>query len=275
MSYNPVMPSNSSPSLGDHLRAWRQRRRLSQLELALQAEISQKHLSFVESGRSAASRDLVLRLAEELNVPLRQRNAMLLAAGYAPIFGERSLDDVALRPARDAIHMLLKGHEPFPALALDRQWNMIAANGAVPPLLKGVKERKLLELPVNVLRLSLHPAGLAPFIENHWEWRSHLLDRLRHQIDLTADALLSDLLKELMAYPCPLARNEGNDEQHDYGGIAVPLKLRTEHGLLSFLSTTTVFGTPTEVTLSELALESFFPADKATAETLHRLGKGM
>ncbi len=267
-----MLPSSPPASLGDHLRAWRQRRRMSQLDLALEAEISQKHLSFVESGRSVPTRNMVLRLAERLDVPLRERNAMLLAAGYAPIFPQRSLDDPALKPAREAIDLILNGHEPFPALAIDRHWTLVAANNAVAPLLEGIADSALLEPPVNVLRLSLHPQGLAPRIANLTEWRAHLLERLHHQIDLTADAVLSELMGELMAYSAPSeAASSRRGAKRDYGGVVIPLELVTEHGLLSFFSTTTVFGTPIEVTLSELAIEAFFPADAATAEILRHM----
>jgi transcriptional regulator with XRE-family HTH domain len=145
-------------SIGDHLREWRQRRRLSQMDLALDAEISTRHLSFLETGRARPSRDMVLRLAERLEVPLRERNVLLLAAGFAPVFGERRLDDPALAPARAAVDLVLKGHEPYPAVAIDRHWTLVAANAAIPPLLAGV-DPGLLEPPVNVLRLSLHPTG--------------------------------------------------------------------------------------------------------------------
>lgn len=264
-----VMLHGSPPaSFGNQLRAWRQRRRLSQLELALDAEISQKHLSFVESGRSEPSRDMVLRLADRLEVPLRERNGMLLAAGYAPVFPQRSLDDPALKPARQAIDLILKGHEPFPALAIDRHWTLVAANGAVPPLLTDIADSALLQPPVNVLRLSLHPGGLAPRIANLGEWRTHLLDRLRHQIDLTADPVLSELMQELMAYPVLSESRDHAPETRDWAGVAIPFALATEAGILSFL-TTTVFGTPVEVTLAELAIEAFFPADARTAEVLH------
>ncbi|HEY7385679.1 MAG TPA: helix-turn-helix transcriptional regulator [Beijerinckiaceae bacterium] len=258
----PVRP------FGAYLRIWRQRRRISQLDLALDAEISQKHLSFVESGRSTPSRPMVLRLAERLQMPLRERNALLLAAGYAPEFAERALDDPGFKPARDAVDLILKGHEPYPALAVDRHWTLVAANGAVAPLLAGVAEPSLLTPPVNVLRLSLHPRGLAPQIVNLAEWRSHLLERLRHQIEVTADAVLVRLMQELEAYPVP--SDGAAAEARDYAGLVVPLRLRTSQGMLSLFSTTTVFGTPVDVTLSELAVEAFFPADAATAEALRK-----
>ena len=258
--------------VGQLLRAWRQRRRMSQLDLAGEANISTKHLSFVETGRAQPSRELLLELAEQLDVPLRERNILLTAAGYAPVFGERPLDNPALQAARQVIDLLLAGHEPYPALALDRHWTLVAANRAVAPLLAGV-DATLLRPPVNVLRLSLHPQGLAPRIVNFAEWRAHLLARLRHQIELTADARLIDLLTELRAYPTP-ARDQARSTMpdRDYAGIAVPLRLQTQQGTLAFLSTTTVFGTPVDITLAELALESFFPANAATAAILTRTG---
>jgi transcriptional regulator with XRE-family HTH domain len=252
-------------SLGDLLRDWRRRRRMSQLDLAMEAEISARHLSFVESGRSRPSREMLLHLCEMLAVPLRERNAVLLAAGYAPVFPNRPLDDPALQAARAAIDLVLTGHEPYPALAVDRHWNLVAANRALPPLLAGATP-DLLASPVNVLRLSLHPDGLAPRIANLAEWRGHLLARLRQQIEASADAVLADLHRELSAYPAP----EAQDAQHG-DSIAVPLRYKSEAGMLSLLSTTTVFGTPVDVTLSELAIEAFFPADAETAERLRTL----
>ena len=254
--------------LGDHLREWRQRRRMSQLDLALEADISQRHLSFIESGRATPSRDMLLHLAERLGVPLRDRNPLLLAAGFAPVFAERTLDDPALEPARSAIDMVLKAHQPFPALAIDRHWTLVAANAALAPLISGIADPSLLEPPVNVLHLSLHPQGLAPRIANLPEWRAHLIDRLRQQISASGDPVLERLLKELLSYPAPEAANEAHA---DHAGIAIPLKLSTKAGLLSLISTTTVFGTPVDITLSELAVESFFPADEETAAILRSL----
>ena len=266
------MNATAALATGDYLRTWRQRRCMSQLALALEAEISQRHLSFLESGRSAPSREMLLHLAERLDMPLRERNAMLLAAGFAPVYAERTLEDPAMVAARGAIELVLKGHEPFPALAIDRHWNLLAANAALGPMLAGVADRSLLEPPINVLRLSLHPEGLAPRIANLVEWRAHLLDRLRRQIAVTSDPVLADLLRELSAYPV----NDTLAELHaglptDHGGVLVPLELVTDAGLLSFISTTTVFGTPRDITLSELALEAFFPANAATAAILRRL----
>jgi transcriptional regulator with XRE-family HTH domain len=259
-------------SLGDILREWRRRRHMSQLDFALEADISQRHLSFIESGRASPSRDMLLRLAERLGVPLRERNPMLLAAGFAPIFTERSLDDPALAPARKAIDIVLKGHEPFPALAVDRHWTLVAANAALPPLLSGVTDASLLEPPVNVLRLSLHPKGLASKIANLPEWRHHLLERLRQQIVATGDQVLVNLLEELANYPAKNAEmRQSASGERDYAGIVVPLEIITKAGLLSFISTTTVFGTPVEITLSELAVESFFPANSETAAILQKV----
>jgi transcriptional regulator with XRE-family HTH domain len=259
--------------VGDHLREWRQRRRMSQLELALEAEISTKHLSFLETGRSQPSRDMVLNLAERLEVPLRERNVLLLAAGYAPVFRERPLADPALQAARSAVDLVLQGHEPYPALAVDRHWTMVAANRAVGRLLGGAAAT-LLRPPVNVLRLSLHPDGLAPRIANLAEWRAHLIERLRRQVEASADAVLTDLLGELSAYPAPRRpRSAPSADDQNYAGVVVPLRLVVDGGVLSFFSTTTVFGTPVDITLAELALESFFPADAATAEALRRLAR--
>jgi transcriptional regulator with XRE-family HTH domain len=259
--------------VGNLLRKWRERRRLSQLDLACEAEISARHLSFLETGRSLPSREMVLRLAEQLDVPLRERNALLVAAGYAPAFPERPLDDPALQSARKAVDLVLAGHEPYPAIAIDRHWTLIASNDAVPPLLDGA-DPSLLRPPVNALRLSLHPEGLAPRIVNLAEWRSHLLARLRRQIEVTADPVLEELLNELCGYPAP---GEGagaeNVDNREYAGVAAPFRIVTEQGVLSFISATTIFGTPVDITLSELALESFFPADAATANILRRFAE--
>jgi transcriptional regulator with XRE-family HTH domain len=266
------MNATVAHATGDYLRTWRQRRHMSQLALALEAEISQRHLSFLESGRSAPSREMLLHLAERLDMPLRERNAMLLAAGFAPVYAERSLEDPAMVAARGAIELVLKGHEPFPALAIDRHWNLVAANAALGPMLAGVADRSLLEPPINVLRLSLHPKGLAPRIANLVEWRAHLLDRLRRQIAVTGDPVLADLLQELSAYPVDDTLTQLHSGlPTDHGGVLVPLELVTDAGLLSLISTTTVFGTPRDITLSELALEAFFPANAETAGILRRL----
>ncbi|WP_019585919.1 helix-turn-helix domain-containing protein [Deinococcus apachensis] len=260
----------ASPSaFGDLLRGWRQRRRLSQLDLAGDADISARHLSFVETGRSTPSRDMVLRLAEQLDVPLRERNALLLAAGYAPMFAERPLHNPALCAAREAVQAVLTGHEPYPALAIDRHWTLVAANQAVGPLLVGVAP-ELLAPPVNVLRLSLHPGGLAPRIVNLGEWRLHLLTRLDGQIGRSGDPELEALRRELAAYPFAEHLQEAAPIPA-HASVFVPLRLEVPQGSLTLLSTTTVFGTPLDVTLSELAIEAFFPADAATGERLRGL----
>jgi transcriptional regulator with XRE-family HTH domain len=261
---------NQQP-IGGLLREWRQRRRLSQLDLALEADISTRHLSFLETGRSQPSRDMVLHLAERLEVPLRERNLLLVSAGFAPMFPQRPLEDPALAAARKAVELLLAGHEPYPALAVDRHWTLLAANAAVGRLIGGA-DPALLQPPVNVLRLSLHPKGLAPAIANYAEWRGHLLDRLRHQVEVTADTVLMALMQELAAYPAPDGRRPAKAVPDPaLAGVLVPLQLDTPQGMLSLFSTTTVFGTPVDVTLSELALETFFPADAATAEALRQL----
>lgn len=252
--------------VGEQLRDWRQRRHLSQLDLASLADVSPRHLSFIETGRSLPSRAMLLRLGDRLDVPLRERNALFVAAGFAPIYSERRLDDPSLREARNAIEALLRGHEPYPALAVDRHWNLQAANRALAPFLKGVAP-ELLTPPVNVLRLSLHPDGVAPRVANLGQWRAHLLHRLQQQIDASGDPQLQALHAELLAYPAPEA-----EEPLDPNAFVVPMRMRSEVGELSFLSTTTVFGTPVEVTLSELAIESFFPADAKTAGILRTAG---
>jgi transcriptional regulator with XRE-family HTH domain len=254
---------------GDYLRHWRQHRRLSQLDLAQEAEISTRHLSFVETGRSVPSREMVLRLAERLDVPLRERNALLVAAGYAPMYRERQLDDPAFAPARQAVELILKSHEPYPAFAVDRHWNLVAANTMLPLMLAGA-DPSLLQGQVNVLRLSLHPQGVAPRIANLAQWRNHIFERLRQQIQATGDNVLASLLEELRAYPVP---DDAADLHMDgeHLGVVMPFKYRTDHGVLNFISTTTIFGTPVDVTLQELAMETFFPADAATAQALRRI----
>jgi len=251
--------------VGVHLRQWRQRRRMSQLDLASEAAISARHLSFVETGRATPSREMILHLAEQLAIPMRERNVLLVAAGYAPIFPERPLNDPALGPIRAAIDKVLEGLRPYPAFALDRHWNIVASNRALQPIYEDV-DPQLLERPVNAMRLSLHPGGLAPRIENLAEWRGHLLHRLRAQVELTADPTLVALLKEVSAYPAPSAPRTPSPDP-----IAIPFRLRVKGGTLSFFSTTMVFGTPVDVTLSELAVESFFPADAATVELVKQL----
>jgi len=254
---------------GDHLREWRQRRPLSQLDLAGDAEISARHLSFVETGRAAPSRDMVLRLAERLDVPLRERNVLLVAAGFAPAFPNRSLDDPALSAARQAMETVLKAHEPYPALAVDRHWNLVSANAMIAPFLAGVAP-SLLTPPINVMRLSFHPQGLAPLTVNLAEWCGHLLERLHRQCEATADPILIALYEELKTYPIPARKAP---QVIGAESLAVPFRMKMGDNVLSFISTTMVFGTPLDVTLSELALETFFPADEVTTETMRAMAK--
>ncbi len=247
---------------------------MSQLELAVEAEVSQRHLSFVESGRSSPSRDMIIHLAERLAIPLRERNILLTAAGFAPVYQERNLADPALAAQREAIEVVLKGHEPFPALAVDRHWTLVAANGAIGPLIAGI-DAKLLEPPLNVLRLSLHPDGMAPRIANYPEWKAHVIARLTQQVDASADAGLNALLEELKAYPRPRGvAVAAPEKKRDFANVVVPLQLMTDAGLLSFFSTTTVFGTPVDITLAEIAIEAFYPADAATAEAVRKAAGG-
>ena len=268
---NTATPTLATP-VGGLLRTWRERRRLSQLELAGAADISARHVSFLETGRSVPSRAMLLRLAERLDIPLRERNALLLSAGYAPMYAERRLDDPALRQARTAVDLVIAGHAPYPALAVDRHWTMVSANASVGLLMGGL-DQKMLQPPVNVLRLGLHPEGLAPRVANYTQWRAHVLMRLRQQIAATADPILIELLAELESYPLVVTsgQEEGPADDVDYGGVVVPFRLRTQYGVLSFFSTTTVFGTPLDITLAELAIESFFPADPQTTEVLNRI----
>ena len=269
-STRPVHRAAPAP-FGEHLRTWRQRRRLSQFDLAQEADISTRHLSFVETGRSESSREMVLRLAERLNIPLRERNTLLMAAGYAPMYRERPLDDPALAAARAAVDLVLKAHEPNPALAIDRHYNMVAANRVVPLFLDGIPA-ELLQAPVNLVRLSLHPRGLAARIVNLQQWRSHIFERLRRQIANTADPQLQQLLDEVHAYPLP-AQDNATHLAGELLGVVMPMQLRSAQGVLSFITTVTVFGTPNDVTLQELAVESFFPADEFTARLLRSLAE--
>lgn len=245
---------------------------MSQLLLATEADISTRHLSFVESGRALPSREMVMHLAERLDVPLRARNALLVAAGYAPLFRERPLSDPQLAAAREAVELVLKGHEPYPALAIDRHWTIVATNNALAPLLSGASP-ELLKPPVNALRLSLHPQGIAASIVNWHAWRQHVLARLQRQIEVSGDDTLSALRDELAAYPAPADAGPADPDDPGLNQIAVPLRLRTPIGILSFFSTTTVFGTPVDVTLSELAIEAFFPADQQTAVALREFAE--
>lgn len=259
---------------GTLLRRWRGHRGLSQMALSLDAGVSTRHLSWLEAGKAQPSRAMVLRLAARLELPLRERNALLVAAGYAPLYAERPLDDPALAPARAALQQLLDALEPSPALAVDRHWHLVACNRLVP-LLLAQAAAELTAPPVNVLRVSLHPQGLAPLIDNLPAWREYVLYRLARQVAATDDAVLAQLLRELRALPPPPGRAAwpGTAETGDGDGpptpdLAVPLSLHTPHGTLRFLTTMTVFGAPRDVTLSELAVETLLPADDATAQVL-------
>jgi len=251
--------------IGPLLREWRNRRKISQLDLSIDAAISSRHLSFVETGRSKPSRDMVLRLAERLEIPIRERNQLLLAAGFAPAYTSLDLDADEMRPIKAAIEQVLAAYEPFPALVVDRSWHLVAANAGLPVMLEGLSE-DLLAPPVNVLRASLHPDGLAPRIVNLAEWRGHVLERLGREIAVTASDELRDLYAELIAYPGGL--EPGSPE----GQVAVPLRLRTNTSELAFISTVTTFGTAVDVTLAELSVEAFLPADQQTADALRGAG---
>lgn len=270
LDYRSGMATTIRP-VGDLLRDWRQRRRLSQMSLALEADVSTRHVSFLETGKAKPSREMLVRLAESLGIPLRERNELLIAAGFAPIYQERDLDAPSLRAAREIVQRVLTGHEPFPALAVDRYWTMLAANDAIAPLLVGVG-KDLLRPPINVLRLSLHPNGLASRIANFAEWKEHIFVRLQRQIEISGDPVLVELLNELQTYGMPETSDDEAPPVIDSttAKIAIPFRLRTEQGVLSFYTTTTVFGTPIDITLSELAIEAFFPADQATFDLLNR-----
>jgi len=263
-----MSPTAAPPSAGELLRDWRRRRRLSQLDVSLDAAVSARHLSFVETGRSKPSRELLLHLAEHLEIPLRDRNALLLAGGYAPHFTETPLKDEAMTPAREALDKILAGHEPYPALIVDRRWDLVAANAPLLGLLDGVAPA-LLEPPVNCIRLSLHPDGLAPRIVNFSEWSGHLLMRLQRQALLSQDPEIAALHEELSALPDVATGHSAAADAAEM--LYVPLRLRTPGGgELRFFSTIATFGTALDITLSELAIESFFPADPQTAAALQR-----
>ncbi|WP_018222045.1 helix-turn-helix domain-containing protein [Salinispora pacifica] len=251
------------PAVGVMLRDWRRRRRLSQLELSIRADISTRHLSFLETGRSSPSREMVLQLADRLDLALRERNRLLLAAGFAPVYPENALDAPPMTVIRAAIRQVLDGHEPYPAVVVDRGWNLVAANESLS-VLTDLVAPELLMPPANVLRASLHPAGLAPHIVNLGEWRWHLLHRLGRQVEFSGDPDLADLEEELRGYPGGAAHAVGpmtND-------IVVPVRLRRDGRVLNLFTTVATFGTPLDVTLSELSIESFYPADEETAREL-------
>lgn len=260
-----MLTTTNHQPVGALLRGWREQRRLSQLHLALEAEISTRHLSFVETGRAHPSREMVLRLAEHLDVPLRERNHLLIAAGYAPVYGETAFDAPAMATVRAALRQILTGHEPYPAVVVDRGWNLVDANIGMEIFAQGVSA-ELLTPPVNVLRLCLHPQGMAPRIVNLGDWREHILLRLHHHVTLTGDPALTALYEELRAYPG--ARSEPRPGGPDPSRLVMPLHLRHPAGELSFFSATATFGTPLDVTVAELAIETFFPADEPTAAFL-------
>ncbi len=257
------------PAFGESLRRWRTQRRLSQLDLAGQADVSTRHLSFVETGRSTPSREMVLRLAQCLDVPLRERNAWLMAAGFAPMYRERTIDDPTLSAARQAVQLLLDRQEPFPAIAMDRHWNVVATNRAAPLLLSGAKA-SLMTPPVNVLRLCHHPDGLAGRIANLAQVRANHAQRLRQQIRASADPVLVDMLAELKRCPLPTARQSAH-VAGEHLGVVAPFQIESAAGLLSFFTATTVFGSVSDITMSEMAMESFLPADDFTAKAVRKL----
>jgi transcriptional regulator with XRE-family HTH domain len=253
--------------VGEMLRAWRRRRSLSQLELSLNAGVSSRHLSFLETGRARPSREMVLHLAEELEVPPRERNTLLLAAGFAPLYTERSLQDSEMDVVRGAIDRFLRAHEPYPALVIDRHHDLLASNDALALLLVGVSP-ELLQAPANALRIALHPDGMAPRTVNLAEWSAHLMQRLRREMLLTADPSLESLHEELASYPgVELSAPGGRFEAHD---IVLPLRLRGDEGELAFFSTLSTFGTAVDITLAELSIEAFYPANAHTANRLLR-----
>ena len=262
----------SQPGVGPLLREWRERRRMTQLELALDAGISARHLSFVETGRSKPGRDMLLRIVEQLEVPFREQNRLLLAAGHAPAVPERSFEDPELAPVREALDLILTGHEPYPAVVVDRAWNLVATNAPVLALIDTIDiEPALLEPPVNVLRVVFHPRGLAPWIADLGAWRANFRERLERQVALTGDDDLAALIEEIAGYSLP-APEEGADP--GAGGILGPVRFRLpDGGELSFLAMFAGFDFPFEVTTSELAIELIFPADKATAAALENLAR--
>jgi transcriptional regulator with XRE-family HTH domain len=290
-----------APDVGRQLREWRERRRRSQLDLALDAGISARHLSFVETGRSKPGREMLMRALRELDVPYREQNELLLAAGHAPAFPVRSLDDPDLAPVREALDLVLREHEPYPAVAFDRHWDLVAANDVMWAMARRLDiDAALLEPPVNILRVGLHPDGMAPYLANLAEWRRHFLGRLRRQVTATGDARLAALLEEVAAYPGGTyagraaagstaagsaaagstaaggAGAGGGGDAREDNEILGPLRVSPPGDLpeLSFLGMFATFDTPFEITASELAVELLFPADKTTADLLHGAAEG-
>lgn len=265
--------TTSTPTVGALLRAWRQRRGISQLELAGRADSSSRHISFVETGRSRPSEELVLRLADRLDVPVRERNALLLAAGYAPRYAQTALDDPAMETLREGIQQLLTGYEPYPALVVDAVYDLVAANRGVLMLLEGLPDH-LLAPPLNAMRLTLHPEGLAPRIRNLAQWRRHLLAQMERQIALARSAPLRALYEEVAAYPPPPAAAHLPEREADgpVAFLALPLVVEHDGHVLSFVSSIATFNTPMDVTVAELAIETLLPADPATVKYLRSLG---
>jgi transcriptional regulator with XRE-family HTH domain len=263
--YSPRVGQLQQP-IGDQLRSWRERRRLSQLELSLRAEVSTRHLSFVETGRAQPGRELIVRLTEELQVPLREQNALLISAGFAPIFQTRPFDDPSFDAVRGIIKIALETHKPFPAYVINRYWNIIVSNAAVPELFEGV-DPELLRPPVNAIRLLLHPRGVAPRVTNLSAWRTHLLTQLRRQVELTADQRLEQLLREATSFSNPRA---DETESTWLESPVIPLEITTRIGHLSFLSSTTIFGTPAAPTVEEMALEMLYPANAFTEKAVRQ-----
>lgn len=257
---------------GALLREWRRRRNLSQLQLATGSAVSARHLSFIETGRAQPSREMVLHLAERLDVPLRERNRLLLAAGYAPLFAEHSLQEEEMTPIREALDRFLAAHEPYPAVVVDRHWNLVLANRAVGLLTEGAAP-ELLEPPANALRITLHPRGLAPHILNFADWSGHLLRRLHRQIAVTHDEELQRLYRELAGYP-GVSTDKASVDVPAADEIVLPLHVRRAETELALFNTVTVFGTALDITLSELAIEAFYPADDQTAATLSAWATG-
>ena len=255
-----------APSAGALLREWRQRRNLSQLELALRSAVSARHLSFIETGRARPSREMVLHLAARLDVPLRDRNRLLLAAGFAPVFGERSLDESEMVPVREALERFLSVHEPYPAVVVNRHWDIVAANRGVAYVCSGVAA-ELLAPPSNALRIALHPDGLAPQITNLAEWSGYLLARLHREIEATGDPNLQALYRELVAYPGVVTEDNRADAPTP-NDIMLKHELRLADKDLALFCTFTTFGTARDLTLAELTIVAFYPANRETAEAL-------
>ncbi|WP_057157173.1 helix-turn-helix domain-containing protein [Massilia sp. Root351] len=259
----------NNSTFGEHLRVWRKLRHLSQQGLAESADLSARHLSFLETGRSSPSREMVLRLSDRLNIPPRERNNILEAAGFAPMYKTSALDAPEMRAARHSLNIVLKSHMPNPCLVMNGRYEIVAMNQAVGVLLSGAHPALLAE-PVNVVKFSLHPDGLGSSIINYPQWRTHILERLARQLESGGDSHLRSLIAEVRDYPFPALRDNRSGKEYDAPGVLLPLRLRSASGILSFISTVTIFGTPHDITLQELAIETFFPADDFTAAVLAR-----